>query len=99
MVEIIFHWQNYEGCSSADEESAPVDPQLVPTMKPLPDELQFGREMVLSVALEMEEKRRQMPKQAPDEIEQREDEDREEGEDQVEINHSFMGGPYVSWIE
>ena len=31
---------------------------LVPTMKPLPDEQQFGKDMVLSVALEHEEKRR-----------------------------------------
>ena len=35
---------------------------LVPTMKPLPDEQQFGKDMVLSVALEHEEKRRKKKK-------------------------------------
>ena len=46
------------GSSSA---AASVD--LVPAMKPIPDELQFGPEMALSVALEMEEKRRRQQQQ------------------------------------
>lgn len=72
-----------------------MDPDLVPKMKPLPDELQFGREMVLSVALEMEEKRRQMPKQTPEEMEE-DGEDREEGEDQVDfISHAPVLGAHI----
>ena len=35
-----------------------IDESMLPTMKPLPDEQTFGKEMALSVALEMEEKRR-----------------------------------------
>ena len=67
-------------------------------MKPLPDELQFGREMVLSVALEMEEKRRQMPKQTPEEIEE-EGEEREEGEDQVRFNsHAAVFSLLRVWL-
>jgi hypothetical protein len=54
--------EQHASASSPDEPSSSVDPNLIPVMKPLPDELQFGREMVLSVALEMEEKRRQMSK-------------------------------------
>ena len=35
-----------------------IDESMLPTMKPLPEEQTFGKEMALSVALEMEEKRR-----------------------------------------
>ena len=55
---------------AASPENDGVDPELVPAMKPLPDELQFGPEMVLSVALEMEEKRRE--REASRIVEQRE---------------------------
>ena len=40
------------------EEMQPIDESMIPKMKPLPDEQNFGKEMALSVALEMEEKRR-----------------------------------------
>ena len=48
-------------------------------MKPLPDELQFGPEMVLSVALEMEEKRRE--REASRIVEQREGSGDGDGDD------------------
>ena len=40
------------------EEMQPIDESMIPKMKPLPDEQNYGKEMALSVALEMEEKRR-----------------------------------------
>ena len=41
-----------------------IDESLIPVMKPLPDEQQYGKDMALSVALEMEEKRRTEKKTA-----------------------------------
>ena len=43
----------------SNEEVPVTDAHLLPTMKPLPDEAQFGKDMVLDVALKMEEMRRQ----------------------------------------
>ncbi len=62
-------------------------------MKPLPDELQFGPEMVLSVALEMEEKRRREGFK-PDEVVDKdkdsdESDDDEDEDDQVLHSHSI----------
>jgi hypothetical protein len=53
-------------------------------MKPLPDELQFGPEMVLSVALEMEEKRRLMSASKTD-ADDDGSEDADDDDDQVSI--------------
>ena len=44
---------------SSNEEVPVKDAHLLPSMKPLPDEAQFGKDMVLDVALKMEEVRRQ----------------------------------------
>ena len=44
---------------NSNEETPVMDCTLLPTMKPLPEESQFGRDMVLDVALQMEEVRRQ----------------------------------------
>ena len=47
----------------------------VPKMKPLPDEQEFGKEMALSVALEMEENRRKRKHEEPTEPEKEPEED------------------------
>ena len=44
---------------ASNEETPIIDLSLLPSMKPLPEEAQFGRDMVLDVALKMEEVRRQ----------------------------------------
>ena len=44
--------------------------RTIPTMKPLPDEQDFGKEMVLSVALEHEAKRRKKKKNVEEVVEE-----------------------------
>ena len=44
---------------ASNEEAPVIDTHLLPSMKPLPEESQFGRDMVLDVALKMEEVRRE----------------------------------------
>ena len=46
------------GQFDTNEEVPLMDTSLLPSMKPLPEEAQFGRDMVLDVALKMEEVRR-----------------------------------------
>ena len=44
--------------------------RTIPTMKPLPDEQEFGKEMVLSVALEHEAKRRKKKENVEEVVEE-----------------------------
>ena len=59
----------------------------LPTMKPLPDEQEFGKDMVLSVALEQETKRRSKKRKKEEEAEDLDDEDDDSND--VEDNNIY----------
>ena len=61
---------------------------MIPTMKPLPDEQEFGKDMVLSVALEHESKRRSKKRKKED-IAEDLDAEEDDSNDAVEDNNIY----------